>query len=152
MSWAMGPANKINASHVRAYFHNCFSCFFGDLATTGVPKKMPSEGTVVPLRVGVVGTFTVRKGKEWYFPTRNNFGWVFIAEPGHLDGAGSTISFDYYDRVDGQFVQTVSAFIKNDFWAGNEVYKFGAANTWNYMANRLGQMIIALQGSLPFPR
>lgn len=152
LNWKIGPTSKVNSTKVRNAFYDCFSCnFAADPLLTGAPRNMPSYGQVVPLTLGGLGNFTVKKGSEWNIPLRNNFGWQFIAEPGHIDGAGSTITFDYYNRTtDGQFIQVVSAYIKNDFILGNGTYTLAASRTWSYVAYSLTATIIG-PGPLPSP-
>lgn len=150
LTYVIGPKTKVNATKVRAQFYKCFSCVFAaDPLLTGAPKKMPTKGTSVPLRLGGVGNFTVKKGDEWYFSSRNNFGWQFIAQSGHVDGAGSTITFDFYDRYDGKFVQVVNAYIKKDFVLGNATYKAAASRSWAYIANTLNLLIVGPQPGPP---
>lgn len=70
---------------------------------------------------------------------------MFRAAPQHVDGAGSSISFDfipYWPQNNPSFVRarlTVSAYIVNPdpVGLGRPIYEFAAFNNWSVFANRL---------------
>lgn len=96
----------------------------------------------MPLVVRILGVplnFNVNMSTKWYYPARQQAGWIFIAADGHVDGAGSTIGFEFFPSYayQNQYVLTVDAYVKNDFWAGNDIYRGGAEGNWNEFRNNL---------------
>lgn len=120
--------------------HRCFNCNF---PLAGAPSAFPGAGQVMPLTLGGLGNFSVKRNIAYNYTNPNvapglNSGFQLEAVAGHVDGAGSTIGFDYYKRFsDGKVVMTVNAFIKNDFVGGNTLYKSLAGDSWGQFAGNL---------------
>jgi hypothetical protein len=164
LEWDLGPIPDITARDVRAEFYDCFSCVFAaDPLLTGAPTAFPAIGQVVPLVLGGIGNFTVRMDETVYYAGSTGpgttggdsvFWFQFRAEPGHVDGVNSRISFNWskywHDETwDNPYMsQYVEARIWNDFPLGNGTYVAAASRTWTYIANTLSLFIL---GTPPGP-
>lgn len=79
---------------------------------------------------------------EWDGP-RSYFGYYFTASSTHVDGAGSSISFDFNPvLVSGSSYRTqlvVNGYIMNTdpLGTGQPAYTFAASATWNNFAYNL---------------
>lgn len=134
--------------------HSCFNCTF---PVEGAPKAFPKPGQTLPLVVRpVLGwptsePFTCIFGQEQYIGTGNplypggDFGFYFTAAKGHVDGAGSLISFDFVGtpsdviRDPGETMRFyVAGNIMNEKPAGipQGAYRTAAKTTWGTFLNR----------------
>jgi hypothetical protein len=122
----------------------CFNCIF---PVEGAPSAFPRIGQVLPLVVrpyrgsGLIVDFTCifagfqNLGPNLLFPN-GDFGFWFDAGRGHVDGAGSNISFDWWtgsDPLPNEHMRfTVYGSIVNSNPAGlpRGVYATGAKTTW----------------------
>lgn len=115
--------------------HRCFNCNF---PISGAPKSFPAVGAILPLTMNGVGNFKVSMNNKWYTPSRSNAGFQYLAQPGHIDGAGSTITFDIFLRPgDNNYILSVGAFVKKDFPLGNNVYWAAAHQSWSKFAGNI---------------
>lgn len=132
------PASARNA------MMQCFNCIF---PVDGAPANFPIANQYLPLTVGGVGNFNcIFRGSSYYPPSSGDnyaFGFVFDAAPSHVDGAGSWISFNIYDKpiTSGQarYVLKVYASIvnSNPVALPQGVYTELASNKWSEFANNL---------------
>ena len=139
-------------SQVRSKLLNCFNCYF---PVEGAPRNFPSPDQSLPLIVRpFVGSpvwwnfhcyfgysyFDVDGNKSW-------FGYDFRAAADHVDGEGSTISFDFNPRWSTNYPSyiftqlVVSGYIMNDdpVGVGQPAYLLAATTTWNQFAYNLSQ-------------
>lgn len=149
---------RSNATKVWKELHRCFNCNF---AVTGAPKAFPKVGQTLPLTFHGFGSASVRLKEAYNYTNPNvrpgiNSGFIFVANKGHIDGAGSVINFDFLTRnTDKQLIMTVSANIKNGYGgkAGQNAYRQFALGQWSQFAGRL-QRNLGLQvqpGPAPTP-
>lgn len=133
---------RSNATKVWKELHRCFNCNF---AVSGAPKAFPKVGQTLPLTFHGFGNASVRLKQAYNYTNPNvrpgvNSGFIFVANPGHIDGAGSVINFDFLTRnTDKQLVMTVSENIKNGYGgkAGQNAYRQFALGQWSQFAGRL---------------
>lgn len=139
-----------NPSQIRSKLLNCFNCYF---PVEGAPRNFPSEGQSLPLLVRVSDlspwpwNFHCIMGTTHYYVDGNKswFGYYFQAASDHVDGAGSTISFDfnpYWTTSNPTTIQTdlvVSGWIMNTdpIGLGQPAYVLAASATWNRFAINL---------------
>lgn len=136
-------------SQVRALLKDCFNCYF---PVDGAPAAYPAPEQVLPLTVGVPGMptswdFTCIFTSDYLDATDGMswFGFMFRAAKSHVDGHGSTISFDfnpYWEQgypEDYNALLVVSAYIMNDdpLGVGQDVYQTSAMVMWSTFASRL---------------
>jgi hypothetical protein len=135
--------------------HNCFNCIF---PVEGAPKAFPREGQKLPLVVRAFPgapfpvDFTCIFRTEQWVPAGNqlfpdgDFGFVFDAGKGHVDGVGSWISFDWYGTKSSpskpiaseQMQLIIYGSIVNSNPAGipRAAYLTGAKTNWgNFLSN-----------------
>lgn len=143
--------NKTPAQ-VRSKLINCFNCIF---PVEGAPQNFPSADQSLPLIVRpfigspVYWNFHCYFGSSYYAVDGNKswFGYYFRAAADHVDGAGSTISFDFNPRWSPNapsYIYTelvVSAYIMNTdpVGVGQPAYTLAATTTWNQFAYNLSQ-------------
>ncbi|MFB7844797.1 hypothetical protein [Microbacterium sp. NPDC056052] len=137
-------------SGIRSKLMNCFNCYF---PVEGAPKYFPSLDQDLPLVVrpyagsGVIWNFHCIMQTTNYFTDGNKswFGYYFRAAADHVDGEGSTISFDFNPRWDAgnpDYIYSelvVTGWIKNDdpVALGQPAYVLAASATWNNFAHNL---------------
>jgi hypothetical protein len=99
-------ATELAASHL---LHVCFNCHF---PITGAPWKYPADGDVLALNASPFSLqLTAAPVKV---QTANGGAMQFVAMPGHFDGAGSLITFSWYNDPSGYLHLYVHAMIKRD--------------------------------------
>lgn len=121
--------------------HTCFSCLF---PIAGAPRRFPTTGQILPLRVGWAGVVDMnvtcihRSSWAYSYPTqpkRDSAGFQFDAAREHIDGLGSNIYFEVRWNGAGSGTDLeVGAFIVNDFFLGNVVYTASAKASWSQFA------------------
>ncbi|MDX2695753.1 hypothetical protein [Streptomyces ipomoeae] len=114
---------------------NCFGgCTF---PVKGAPKKLPTrEGTFINLKACAAGPFGCRKAPVKFYRAGVKYGWHFIAQKGHFDGAGSRIYFTIY-RKNGYLYLGVRAFVTKPTVPDALNKKF-ANKTWATFASNIG--------------
>lgn len=136
-----GIGSRTPAS-VQATLHSCFNCKF---PVPGAPAAFPDYGDYLPLYIEAwpgwpatqVNFNCVMRYEEYrdYPPDWGGpaYGWWFDAAASHIDGAGSTISFDTF-RKDGESTYTlrVYGYVVNTNPGGipQAAYITGAFTTW----------------------
>jgi hypothetical protein len=125
---------------VTAMLRSCFNCYF---PVAGAPTYYPYVGQIMPLKIAKpIPPFDLLPA-----PVRVSevykFGWRFIALPGHVDGAGSTIHFVWYSDSIGLLHLSVTARIVNPNPCGltplvcQAVYPAVAQTTWQKLFNNV---------------
>jgi hypothetical protein len=122
-----------------AILKSCFSCYF---PIQGAPAIYPFVGQTMPLKaVRPLPPFDTLPA-----PVRVSavyqFGWKFTALPGHVDGAGSTIQFNWYSDAAGLLHLAVAASVVNPdpcgLWiACQPAYIAMATITWQGLFNNV---------------
>ncbi|MFJ6678613.1 hypothetical protein ACIQLK_05715 [Microbacterium sp. NPDC091382] len=124
---------KATPKRVMAELRRCFNCSF---PVAGAPKAFPKVGQLIPLDASPFTCIVkINAAVKMNYVTSTTF--AFIAAPGHFDGAGSTISFTFYNDKSGYLHLAVGAHILKDNGAvANEVNKRVASQTWlNFLGN-----------------
>lgn len=146
-AWTYGVAYAIETrtvSQIRSQLLNCFNC---DFPVAGAPANFPSMGQFLPLTVGL-WNFNCTMQSVYYDNNGGGmawFGWYFSAAASHVDGLGSTISFDFSpawkpEAPSNVFAgMAVNAWIMNSNPAGvpREYYIAGAVLNWATFASNL---------------
>jgi len=125
---------------VTAMLRSCFNCYF---PVAGAPIYYPYVGQTMPLKIAKpIPPFDLLPA-----PVRVSevykYGWKFIALPGHVDGAGSTIQFVWYSDSIGLLHLSVAASIVNPDPCGltsivcQAVYPSVAQTTWQKFFNNV---------------
>lgn len=130
--------------------HSCFNCIF---PVEGAPAAFPRPKQTLPLVVRLSdlwpfnspNNFTCIFGEEHYVNRKfgvgsnildGDFACYFNSGPGHVDGPGSMISFDFYGKGNSQpltkmqFVVFASITNSNPAGIPNWTYLIGAKSTW----------------------
>ncbi|WP_440710605.1 hypothetical protein [Herbiconiux sp. YIM B11900] len=76
--------------------HGCFNCWF---PINGAPRGYPVDGQVLTLNASPFTIITVPAPVK--MQTANGGAMQFVAQPGHFDGAGSIITFSWYNDPSG---------------------------------------------------
>lgn len=115
--------------------HNCFNCYF---PVDGAPASYPNQGDFLPLTVGWfgVGNFNCIMDVSYYAPELGIYGFRFMAAEGHIDGAGTSIDFQFIS-MEGLNIISIDAYVLNDFGALNDAYVIGATDTWTQFGANL---------------
>ena len=133
--WLRNPfssPSKRTPSVATAMLKSCFNCYF---PIQGAPLIYPYVGQTMPLQM----QRPVPPGDFLPAPVKvtsvYQYGWKFTALPGHVDGAGSTIQFNWYSDAIGWLHLSVNASIVNPdpcgLWvACQPVYVLFAARKW----------------------
>jgi hypothetical protein len=133
-------ASSRSPNAVTAMLKSCFNCFF---PVDGAPVYYPYIGQSMPLKiVKTVPPYDVAPA-----PVRVDelykFGWRFVALPGHVDGAGSTIKFVWYPDSNGLLHLAVVGSIVNPDPCGISsficqlTYPSVARTTWQKLFNNV---------------
>lgn len=133
MNAYMGDTTSAYAWHL---VHQCFNCYF---PVDGAPKNYPSMGEHLPLTVGWfgVGNFNCIMDVSYYAPQYGIYGFRFISAPGHIDGEGSSIDFQFIS-TGGLNVISVDAWVVNDFPGPiKDLYIIGAEASWTEFGSNL---------------
>ncbi|GAB3958430.1 hypothetical protein GCM10029978_003350 [Actinoallomurus acanthiterrae] len=116
--------------------HNCFNCVF---PIKGAPKKFPKDGQRINLKACVGGNWGCKKAPVKYYHGMAKYGWYFIAQSGHFDGAGSRVYFTIYMKGKLLFLG-VRGYVKHPT-IPDAVNKHFANATWSKFATRLGSKL-----------
>ena len=119
------------AAQNKALLKKCFNCYF---PVAGAPRNFPRAGQLLPLRV-LDQNFECRFKRE--VTGADYFGFHFDATKNHIDGAGSSIVFEFR-TVQGKRKLVVGAYIVRDtIFHRSDTYRVGAALTWQRFATNL---------------
>lgn len=125
---------KTSALAIWKELHRCFNCNF---PIDGAPKAYPKVGQILPLTVAVFGNFKCKFSMSYNSTAREESGFQFVALPGHIDGSGSVIGFDFYKRyTDNNVVLSVSANVLNSPFSKG-TYLSVVAPKWGEFASNL---------------
>ena len=97
-----------SGSYVTSLLKSCFNCYF---PISGAPSTYPYLGQTMNLVINVQNLVYLPAPVK--VDSVFNYGWRFLALPGHADGAGSTISFTWYRDASGYLHLSVSGYIVN---------------------------------------
>ncbi|MDO9396617.1 MAG: hypothetical protein Q7T71_08740, partial [Herbiconiux sp.] len=105
------PARHPKASDVAVdhLLHGCFNCWF---PVAGASRAYPVDGAVMNLNASPFTIIEVPAPVK--VQTANGGALQFLATSGHFDGAGSTITFAWYNDVNGYLHLYVHAMIMVD--------------------------------------
>ncbi|MFB2556178.1 hypothetical protein [Herbiconiux liangxiaofengii] len=115
--------------------HSCFNCQF---PINGAPRAYPVDGQVLPLNASPFSLeWTAAPVKA---QTANGGALQFLAMPGHFDGAGSLITFSWYNDPSGYLHLYVHAMVKRDLGparnvANSKIAGFNWLTFWQGVAN-----------------
>lgn len=99
-------ATELAASHL---LHTCFNCSF---PIFGAPRGYPVDGQVLNLNASPFSLQAFAAPVK--VQTANGGAMQFVALPGHFDGAGSLITFSWYNDPSGYLHLYVHAMVKVD--------------------------------------
>ena len=115
-----------------AKLQTCFNCYF---PVAGAPRKYPTYGQLLPLRVLEVGNLECTMGPP--FTGMDYRAFQFYAPKNHVDGYGSNITFQFV-KVGTQSKLVVDAYVVNHFFiVGQYFYVSMAGLQWQLFANNL---------------
>ncbi|SDW74203.1 hypothetical protein SAMN05421504_1011392 [Amycolatopsis xylanica] len=134
----------VGADVVLKELERCFNCSF---PIDGAPAHFPAEGEHLPLSACVLpGICMDAPVKSYKLMENGQFkGLRFVAEPGHFDGAGSTIEFRFGNDASGKLVLNVQAKVV-DPAVPDFVNKAVASYKWSDFADALSANIREHQG------
>ncbi|MET2012921.1 hypothetical protein ABXJ56_15365 [Microbacterium chocolatum] len=137
-------------STVRSMLYDCFNCYF---PVAGAPAAFPTYNQFLPLEVGpipgVLGwNFNCYMDGTSYYNEGGGMAWFsywFRAAASHVDGAGSTITFNFNpawnpSNPSKKFTElVVYAYIMNEnpMGIGQPAYTAGAWYNWGAFAGNL---------------
>ena len=117
--------------------HHCFNCSF---PVTGAPAAYPKSGQHLPLKAcGLPGC---PNAPVKAYPHDDQGYLQLVAEPGHFDGADSTVTFLFYKDAQGNLNLNVTAYVTNPNPSiPADINKTGAQSTWDTFAVKLARNI-----------
>ncbi|TDK25830.1 hypothetical protein E2F48_11440 [Arthrobacter crusticola] len=123
---------KAAASRVIPELNRCFNCSF---PVSGAPSYFPAVGAKINLNASPFSLIKIPAPVQVSHKGSVSFG--FLALAGHFDGAGSTVSFRFYNDASGWLHINVYAKVVKDRGAvANDLNKRVASQTWaNFLAN-----------------
>lgn len=123
--------------------HGCFNCSF---PVTGAPRNFPSAGQHLPLTVGLWSFACTFRNEDYRpIPGHHAWGYIFDAASGHVDGLGSWISFDFFQKAgESTYSLRVYGYIVNDnpTGLGRPAYLTGATANWYVFAQNMSNISI----------
>ena len=123
--------------------HGCFNCYF---PVPGAPRNFPSVGQYLPLTAGPWNFACIFRNEDYRpYPGHHAWGFVFDAASGHVDGLGSWISFDFFQKAgESTYTLRVYGYIVNDnpTGVGRPAYLVGATANWYLFAQNISNVQI----------
>jgi peptidoglycan hydrolase-like protein with peptidoglycan-binding domain len=127
------PAIKGTATDAFDELHRCFNCSF---PVQGAPAAFPTWGQFVDLKVCLAilgcGKFPVK-----FYPDETRHFIRLVAQAGHFEGEGSTITFSWYTSTAGELHLADAAFVTKPLVSDATIKGF-ASVTWRRFATQLG--------------
>ncbi|GAA2224114.1 hypothetical protein GCM10009851_04310 [Herbiconiux moechotypicola] len=106
--WAVNHPKATEGS-VSRLLHGCFNCWF---PIFGAPRSYPADGQILPLSITpFTWSPTAAPVRS---QTANGGALQFVALDGHFDGAGSVITFSWYNDPSGYLHLYVHAMVMKD--------------------------------------
>ena len=99
---------KATPSHALQELRRCFNCSF---PVGGAPRAYPTLGQFIPLVVCATGGFGCQKAPVKAYPTDGLYQLRLVAEPGHFDGTGSSVTFNFYTSKGGYLHLKVTGYV-----------------------------------------
>ena len=116
--------------------HECFNCIF---PVQGAPSTFPTEGEYLPLQVcGLAGIIVCKSAAVRSYARPDDNYIEYVAQAGHFDGAGSTVSFMFYSDSSGRLHLHVVAYISPNPSINPAITKPAALATWAQYAVNMG--------------
>jgi hypothetical protein len=100
---------KASEAAVSRLLHGCFNCYF---PINGAPRGYPADGDILNLNASPFSLEALRAPVR--VQTANGGAMQFLAQAGHFDGAGSLITFSWYNDPSGYIHLYVHAKIVRD--------------------------------------
>ncbi|GAA4621036.1 hypothetical protein GCM10023196_007330 [Actinoallomurus vinaceus] len=132
---SVGVKVKSTIPNVFKELHRCFNCSF---PIPGAPAGYPSFGQQLPLS----DFFGAVQAPVKAYPYDSSGYIIYVAQPGHFDGAGSTVQFTFFNDGSGYTHLRVTAHAVNDTvlqWFSQG----GAYARWQQFARVLGTNLVA---------
>jgi hypothetical protein len=134
---------QIHASFDDAFtaLHDCFNCSF---PVPGAPAAFPAEGQTLPLRPCLIAGAACQNATVSMHPREQDGYMQLVAQPGHFDGAGSTVTFVFSTDSAGVLHLTVTAYVASNAstaFPPDAVNRAFASNEWAEFARDLGDFI-----------
>jgi hypothetical protein len=121
--------------------HGCFNCSF---PVTGAPRNFPSAGQHLPLTVGPWSFACTFRNEDYRpIPGHHAWGYIFDAAAGHVDGLGSWISFDFFQKTgESTYTLRVYGYVVNDnpTGVGRPAYLTGATAEWYLFSQNMSNI------------
>lgn len=138
-NWSYLYVYNLNISHSSAWakVNKCFNCYF---PVTGAPRYFPSYNQLLPLSASfLLWTYNMECRMSYVITATSYFKWQFWATKNHIDGAGSSITFEFRKKTAASSQLIVDAWILKDFQGlgGNVAYMAAANANWQNFANNL---------------
>jgi hypothetical protein len=138
-NWSYLYVYNLNISHSSAWakVNRCFNCYF---PVTGAPRYFPSYNQLLPLTTTIaLWKYNMECRMSYVITATSYYKWQFWATKNHIDGAGSSITFEFRKKTSASSQLIVDAWIINDFQGlgGNAAYMAGAYVNWHNFANNL---------------
>jgi hypothetical protein len=128
-----------HAADAMAELHRCFNCSF---PVANAPQAYPNDDQFIPLNA-CLPPFSLSQCAapvRAYTDTSQNF-YFFIAQPGHFDGAGSIVRFQFPTDSAGRLHLFVTGFVVAPS-IPESASRAGASNAWGTFAARLATNLI----------
>jgi hypothetical protein len=100
---------KASEAQADAMLHRCFNCLF---PIGNAPRDYPNDGDVINLNASPFSLIVIPAPVR--VQTAMGGAMQFVAMPGHFDGAGSMITFSWYNDVSGYLHLYVHAMVLRD--------------------------------------
>jgi hypothetical protein len=121
---------------------SCFNCSF---PVPGAPTAFPSYGQYIALQPCItLNSIGCQNAPVTAYPDVQARYFVLVAEAGHFDGQGSTVTFRFYQSSSGVLRLNVIAYVANataPWWLPDDVNIAFAESTWRSFAVNLGTYI-----------
>ena len=136
LKWnGQAPTLKGAAKDAFKELHRCFNCSF---PITGAPATYPKNGQHLPLKACGLPGCPDAPVKAY---SHEDQGYLqFVAEPGHFDGAGSTVTFRFSRDAQGNLNLNVTAYVTTtttNATINDDLNKYFAHEAWGDFAREL---------------
>lgn len=123
---------------VERLLQGCFNCYF---PIDGAPRGYPADGSLLSLNASPFSLIPAAAAPV-RVQTVSGGAMQFVAQPGHFDGAGSTITFAWYNDAAGYLHLFVHAMVLADWGVLRDANRLAAGiawlNFWQKVADNVG--------------
>lgn len=99
---------KATPSQALQELRRCFNCSF---PVGNAPRAYPTLGQFIPLQACAIGKFGCQNAPVKAYPFDGLYQLMLVAQQGHFDGTGSSVTFEFYTGKGGYLNLRVTGYV-----------------------------------------